>query len=388
MALTVKDMLKLNSLQNFHLIAGENGLSNHVTSAGIGDYEFCTDIDYPRETAFEKDSMVFSSLLFAKDDFSLIMPAVKQLYDAGVAGFAYKTVIYDALPDEVLEFCNENDFPLFSFGTDTYFENIVFEIMNAVRSDDTNLLSEYTIRKMIDADLPKTQVYFLSKNISLRFKEYAMGVFLCAAIDDKENILYANSDRYLKNIYLHRSLNDKVSLSRYENGLFALITARSCYDRPFETILSELFDFIGIEPQKLSVSRSDIHKPYEELDFCFRESYHTHLASIAECRSFYSYDKIGTYQFLIPQKDNAAMHQFCDRIIKPLQAKPEYFETVMQLVKVGGDTSMTADYFACHQNTIRYRLGKIKALLNLETETEQDFYAVLAAAVRLYRLHL
>lgn len=386
MALTVRDMLQLQSLQSFQLIAGQDGLSNHVTSAGIGDYEFCSDIDYPQENAFEKDSLVFSSLLFAKDNPEMLLPAVRRLYESGVAGFAYKTVIYDELPEDVVRFCNENDFPLFSFGIDTYFENIVFEIMNAVRSDDTTLLSESTIRKMIDANLPKTQVYFLSKNISLRFKEYVMGVFLCSDTCDKENTFYTNSDRYLKNIYLHRSLNDKVILSRYENGLFALLTARSDDKRAFEMILGELLDFIGIDAQKISVSRSSVHKPYDELDFCFRESYHTHLASLAEGRSFSSYELIGTYQFLIPQKDTAAMRQFCDRIIKPLQSKQEYFETVMQLTRCGGDTQAAADFFGCHQNTIRYRLGKIKALLSLESETEQDFYAVLAAAMRLYML--
>lgn len=66
MALTIKDLLLLQSLQKFRILAGYKGLSHYVTSAGIGDYEFCSDIDYPHETAFEKDSFVLSSLLFAK----------------------------------------------------------------------------------------------------------------------------------------------------------------------------------------------------------------------------------------------------------------------------------------------------------------------------------
>ena len=384
MALTIKDLLLLQSLQNFRTIAGDKGLSHYVTSAGIGDYEFCSDIDYPHETAFEKDSFVLSSLLFAKDNPALILPAVRQLYEAGVSGFAYKTVLYQSLPSEVIDFCDTHDFPLFSFGTDTYFENVIFEIMEAVRSDDTNLLSEGTILKMISGDLSKTQVYFLSKNISLLFKEHVMGVFIRSESDD----FYSHRERCLKNIYLNRNLNDKVLLCRYEDGLFAILTSRMADSRSFETILNELLDFICIDTQKLSVSRSNVHKPYDELDFCFRESYHTHLASAAEGRSFSSYGIIGTYQFLIPQKDTAAMRQFCERIIKPLQAKPEYFETVLQLTRCGGDTQAAADFFGCHQNTIRYRLGKIKNLLSLESETEQDFYAILAAAMRLYMLQM
>lgn len=390
MALTVKDILQLQSLHGFQLISGHKGLSRYVTSAGILDYEVCPDIDYPREAAFEKDSVVLSSLLFAKDNPELILPAVEQLYSSGVSGFAYKTVIYSNLPEEVTKFSEDHEFPIFCFGKDTYFENIIFEVMNAVLSDDTNLLTESTIKKMIENDLSKSQVYFLSKNVSLNFKEYAMGVYIKGSSDD----FYVDIDRHLKNFYLNRNLNDKALICKYEDGIFALLTARKPKQESFSLILDDLLTFlspfdnsgIGIHQSKsdLSVSCSNIHLPHEDLDLCFRESYFTYLASSAEGRNFRYYSSIGTYQFLIPQRDTEIMQTYMENVINPLKERPEYFETVHRLVLYGGDTCLTADYFGCHQNTIRYRLGKIKALLHLESETEQDFYAVLAAAMRLY----
>ena len=80
------------------------------------------------------------------------------------------------------------------------------------------------------------------------------------------------------------------------------------------------------------------------------------------------------------------MQSYMDSLIKPLLNRPEYFETVKQLVLHGGDALQAADCFDCHQNTIRYRMNKIKTLLGLESETEQDFYAILASAMRLYLL--
>lgn len=390
MALTIKDILQLQSLHGFQLISGHKGLSRYVTSAGILDYEVCPDIDYPRETAFEKDSVVLSSLLFAKDKPELILPAVEQLYASGVSGFAYKTVIYSNLPEEVTEFSEDHEFPIFCFGKDTYFENIIFEVMNAVLSDDTNLLTESTIKKMIENDLSKSQVYFLSKNVSLNFKEYAMGVYIKGSSDD----FCVDIDRHLKNFYLNRNLNDKALMCKYEDGIFAVLTAHQPKQESFSLILDDLLTFlspfddsgIGIHPSKsdLSVSCSNIHLPHENLDLCFRESYFTYLASSAEGRNFRYYSSIGTYQFLIPQRDTEIMQTYMKTVINPLKEKSEYFETVHRLVLYGGDTALTADHFGCHQNTIRYRLGKIKALLHLESETEQDFYAVLAAAMRLY----
>lgn len=389
MALTIKDILQLQSLRGFQLISGHKGLSRYVTSVGILDYEVCPDIDYPRDTAFEKDSVVLSSLLFAKDNPELILPAVEQLYASGVSGFAYKTVIYSNLPEEVNDFSEEHNFPIFCFGKDTYFENIIFEVMNAVQSDDTNLLTESTIKKMIENDLSKSQVYFLSKNVSLKFKEYAMGVYIKDSSDD----FCADIDRHLKNFYLNRNLNDKALICKYEDGIFAVLTARQPKHDSFSLILDDLLTFLnpsgnteatyGSKPG-FKVSCSNIHMPHENLDLCFRESYFTYLASSAESRDFHCYSSIGTYQFLIPQRNTDVMQAYIENIIGPIKERPDYFETVHRLVLCGGDTSLTADFFGCHQNTIRYRLGKIKALLHLESETEQDFYAVLAAAMRLY----
>jgi len=136
MALSIRDTLLLPSVENFKLISGEGGLDKNIVTAGIADYEFSASFDEDFVYTFGVDSFVISSLLFAKDDRSLILPAIKKLADFGVSCFAYKTVLMDALPDEVIEYSNAHDFPIFSFGTDTYFENIIYEIMDAVQADD------------------------------------------------------------------------------------------------------------------------------------------------------------------------------------------------------------------------------------------------------------
>ena len=126
MALKVKDLLHLQSLQGLKLLSGERGLDRAVCSVGILDYEFARGVDYYNEAPFERDSFVISSLLFAQADSSRILAAVRTLYDMGIAAFAFKSVIFDTLPQEVLDFSNEKAFPIFVFGLERYFENIVY----------------------------------------------------------------------------------------------------------------------------------------------------------------------------------------------------------------------------------------------------------------------
>ena len=120
MALKVKDVLQLQSLQGMKLVAGKKGLDRVVCSAGIADYEFAPDIEYHNDSPFDKESFVISSLLFAHNDEGRILEAVKMLYEMGTSAFAYKDIIYGQLPQEVVRFANEKGYPIFAFGPVSY----------------------------------------------------------------------------------------------------------------------------------------------------------------------------------------------------------------------------------------------------------------------------
>ena len=51
MALKVKELLQLQSLQGFKLVSGDKGLDKAVCSAGIADYEFAPDVNYHNDNA-------------------------------------------------------------------------------------------------------------------------------------------------------------------------------------------------------------------------------------------------------------------------------------------------------------------------------------------------
>lgn len=77
MAVTVKDLLGLDIMKNFKLIAGGGGLTKTITATEILDFEFVQE-GY-RTRTFDGNSLVLSSLLFAKDRPELIFEAIKKL---------------------------------------------------------------------------------------------------------------------------------------------------------------------------------------------------------------------------------------------------------------------------------------------------------------------
>lgn len=382
MALKVKELLQLQSLQGFQLVSGEKGVEKAVCSAGIADYEFAPDVEYHNDNAFDKDSFVISSLLFAQNDSSRILDAVQNLYKLGISAFAYKKVIYEELPAEVLAFSNENDLPIFSFGPDLYFENIIYEIMEAVQRDDTQILAEENIKKMIENELPKDEVMRISKSISLLFKKNAMAAYIKPFAKGAK----MDMSRIFRNFYLNKSLKNKAMLCKYNKGLFIILTSSYDEEEKFELILNEAMDSLSINEKKVYVSRGNIYHPYEELDRCLREGYHTFAASVTDGKDYGHFNNIGSFKYLIPLKDSFALTSFSEGILRPILDKEEYLNTVITLVINNGDITSTALECNCHQNTIRYRLSKVRDLIDAGNKTEFEFYAELSTAIRIYLL--
>ncbi len=382
MALTVKDILKLDAMKDVELVAGEKGLSRAVVSAGIADFEFADFAGDQEKDVFLPDSVVLTSLLFARDNPDLILEAVKKLYDIGIAAFAYKSVLYAELPQEVLDFAEENSFPILRFSTKQFMDEMIFDILDAARRDSENFFSEENIDKMISDGMTKAQVYALSKNVSLKFKEYIMAVYLKS---DRDAFLLS-LDRYNQKFYLNPSLTQKSLLCKYKDGLFAILTARQNSEKSFDIILAELTEFLALPKDGLHICCSRIHDPFTDLDRCIKESYYTYIASVTESKDFRSFNQIGPWQLLIPYAQSDAMKDYVDSRIRPILEKQDFYDTVQAFTLCRGDIFKTASTLNCHHNTVRYRLSKIKQFLYSEDMSDQEFYADISLAVRLYML--
>lgn len=391
MALTVQDLTGLQCFSHIDLIAGESGLKNKINGVGILDYELMPEyIDGFLETFSPGDFILCSFLYqYCRGKPDEILPMVKELYNYGAAALGCKKVLYPTLPQEVIDFAEENDFPIFQFGKDVYYENIIYEISDALQKDDKNLLTSENIERMILGTLPKNRVYTIAKTLSLSFKENC-----CAAYIKRDDAVFRdNLQRYCRNFYLNRTLGDKAMVVQHRDGMFIIMTSSHCDERTFEIILNEVMEYMNIplphhggHDSELYCCKSRIYKPFEALDAAFCESYRTYIASIAEGKCFDSYDKLGTYRLLFAETNSAEASDFIERYISPLSDKPDYIETVAALVHSGGDISEAADCFGCHPNTIRYKLSKIRNILHCEKETENNLYMNLCQAYRIYRL--
>jgi len=64
----------------------------------------------------------------------------------------------------------------------------------------------------------------------------------------------------------------------------------------------------------------------------------------------------------------------------------ELFDTAVKYIENDGKINETANALFLHKNTIRYRIKKIKELLNME-DYEGKFYEQLSIAIKLHKIY-
>ncbi len=375
MALTIKDLLQSPYLEKLTLKAGEKGLGRYVTNAGTLDYEYAEG--YDREPIFEKEQFLVSSLLFAKDKPSLILNAIKDLNARQVSCLAYKPIFIKRLPENVIAYCNEAGFPLLELESDSWIENIIFEIMKAVQADDHVYLTEKNISLMISSSLPVPSVSSIIKNISLRLKQFVHAAFIW----DPHIDIHRLYERYA----LMKETKDRFLICRYKSGLFFITTNHSKSPEIHALMVKQALDPLGVHTDEVGVSSSDIHTS-NHFDLIFKESYHTYLASLADDTKYRNYREIGVYQLLIPFADEPDAKSFSDSFLMPLNNHREYLDTAIIYAKNNGDIIAASIDMGCHQNTIRYRLAKIKSLVCNENTSDYEFYKQLSIAIAIKNL--
>ncbi|MDK9711116.1 PucR family transcriptional regulator [Acidaminobacter sp.] len=384
MSITVLEATKLSTFKNFKLIVGHSGLDRPVEKIGILDYEFISNI----HGQFIPGEFVISSLLFAKDHPERILSAVTSLIEDGVSGLAIKNIYYNTLPREVLAYASEHSFPIFIFDNTVYFEDIITELTDKLRSVDNEALLEAKVDALVRLSLNKATVREIALEINTSFREH----FFVLYLREKKLFNPQGSIKLLDEIKKQRSLELQNSVMRYRQGLLLIFTFdQSLEETKLKSTSLQVFSKLGIPSDQYEAGISGAHADLSDLGRAINESLYAQKTSALINERICAFSDIGLYSILMPYHQELWMRQFYDRILKPIKDYDEryntqLFDTAQAFVQQDGKIAETAEALFMHSNTIRYRIGKIKSLLHMEA-AEGSFYEQLSVAVKLDRIY-
>lgn len=380
--MNVENFLQLPITKDFTVVAGRNGLHKPVQNVEILDFEFSPDIQTVRETVFSPNSVVLSSLLFAKQTPEYLWNAVKNLIELGASALAYKPVIYKDLPEEVITYADEQNFPILRFGGDEFFEKIILETMAYAKTQDYSFFLDTIMRRLMEEELTAEQIQSILQQINKTFEKY---VFV-ANIQLQDHV----NNQWMQSLFQLEPLLNLGMICTYKKSLFIVMTHPSQHFQ-FEKLLNEWLTMYAISTDSLTFGYSRCHVTQTDFPIAVREAFYARIMAEINTASICHYENLASDWLLIElhRKDAKFAMDYVNSYLGPLleeEADPDLMKTAITYVVKQGNIKEVAVAHFCHPNTIRYRLSKIRQLV-APLENDYVFYERIAAAVKLYLLH-
>ncbi|MDD4376787.1 MAG: PucR family transcriptional regulator [Eubacteriales bacterium] len=386
MAVTVKDLLNLEVMRDFKLMAGEGGLNKPIKETEILDFEFVTDMKSTRDRIFNGESLVLTSLLFAKDNPDIILEAIKWIYEMNVSALAFKPVIFKDLPEEVINFANKKDFPILSFGRDEFFEDIIFAIKEETSRDNKLLALELLIENATNNNLTLSDDIRLKEKLNPNFKQYIRCIFI-----EEQGMDEFKAKEKIKKIFIPEKISRKILISKYKNMYCIILSQDEEAESRFDALLQDVLVAVEIATNEITIGISRISGEEGILNKLIKEAYWSLIVAKVENTEKINFDNIGIYKMLMPYINDVNITNYMEEYLAPLFSEEEkdgeLLRTAVEYIKSKGDMVETSRRMFCHKNTIRYRIGKLQEKLDYKS-TEREFYENLSMAIKIYMLKM
>lgn len=380
MSITISEALKLKHFRKFELIAGEWGLDNRIEKIGILDHEIVEDLN----GEFGQGDFVLTSFTPARNNVALLIKSIQGLIKSDVSGLAIKNIYFKELPSIIVKLANKMSFPIFIFDDSVYYEDVIAEINQEIRTKDNDELLATKIDVLIKDSVSKGMIRELALELNHSFKER----FVIAFCKEKK---YVNNKHIMKLLDLFKfqvHMSIYYSVFKYRDGIILVCTSNDHNEKELMEQMTKLIGDVGIENEYFLVGLSNVHRSLDQFARGLHEVFFAVKSSKSNSIASTNYSNIGIHQILLPFIDNEWMIDYSRQIIQPLRDYDDKYhtqilETAISYIDNDQNIKRTSEALFQHDNTIRYRIKKIKEILGMEN-CDGSFNEQLSVAVKIY----
>ncbi len=389
--LTVMELLSFPLFRNFRLASGRGGLYNQVSGTGIFEWESSNEV----EKNFGQGEFVVTTLSLARSDSALAENSIRMLIDQKVSAIAVKEIYFQDLSEKLKAYSDARRVPVFFF-SETFFDDIIYTIRNSILTDHRDFNHDEQMEFLLDDAHSSEQRKRKAREINPFFHS---NIICCYGSSRENNPQLKNPKAQQLNLkapqlnLIAPQLDPEetvYSIIDYLQGILVIFTTK----KPEAQTQTELMRFLeqsGLRKSLNFIGISHPSKGLENLGTAVRESLYAFESGCQAGRDgWIRYQDTGLDQILLPLAGSPWVKRYYENMLAKLTGYDErhgsrLLETLLEYIGSNGDMKVTAQRLFQHSNTIRYRIGKIRTLLNLEDDAGS--YAQLVVLVRLYRIY-
>lgn len=374
MPITIKEAIKKGYLGECKILCGKNGLDRMIEKVGILDYETVDEIPQ----FFQRNEIVLTSFLNIKNEKEKLNNYVAKFIEVGSAGLLIKGIHIDEIDDETKELCEYHDFTIIIF-EGVFFEDIILNIesTNQLEHDQNRL--ELKINQLIQGNLSHAMIRTFLLEINPYFHKNILVIYLKKIIFQKRSNFKINYNRVEK----------QDELVKYQDGYIFLMSFEKINKMHMKDASLMKLRQIGFDIENLVIGMSNLHEDKGEANLAIKEALYANRHALTYDKTFEQFKDLGTDRIYLPLIENEWIQSYYETLLSPIilhdeKNKKDLLLTARLYVKYHGNIKAVATDLNQHDNTIRYRLNKIKELM--ECEHQDELYEQLTAAIRIYNL--
>ncbi len=375
----IKELLRLKNIENLRLIAGESGMERSVSSVVLYEY----DSSHVLLPDFYEGDLVLTTLAYARGEPGLVSESLLALLNQKVAGILIKTAYFSELPQEVLSLADNFGTPVFLFDR-TYIEDVLLQVTDLIRGNSRFRGYEKDIATLMKGELTKTQVRERLKNMNLG----SLGSFECFCIHP-DGPMSVYEALVLSSIERNHELEKEYLFMEADQTMVILHQIRGNGSLTGKDALNALCGSLKLAEglrQQCSIGISALKDNQFEIGNALVEAMVASKASGHRGNRPVHADELGIDAYLFPLLHNRfVVHRCMEDYARLLSYDRENHaslaETARIFIESDLDVTETAEKLYQHTNTVRYRLRKIRSLINCDSDA--TFHAMLYLIITL-----
>jgi hypothetical protein len=383
--LNVLDVLSLPLFSGFRLVTNNSGLYNEISDAKL--YEDIGEKSIP--DLYKKGVFIIVSPSILREHPKNSRDIMLALLERQPSAICIKALEFDSLPEVLIERANALHVPIFFF-TETFLDEILYIIKNALTPHEINTLNVSRMAKILYEPMTENQIEYMAREINPLFYKNVICAFCIPRSQD--NI--PNETNLLFEQYLHTSHATQMqgkyaySLLKWPRGIGFLYTS-GAHTEDMRIRLLEKLQQSGMDLSKVSIGISNPYGELRNLKKAFNEALHAGIDALISGDEVKDYTSIGLVGFLAPFRNDEWTDIYYNNLYNKIYSydnanESNLMQTLLSYVRNGGNIARTAEATFQHSNTIRYRLEKIKTVMGLNEAPDAEIQLYLF--VRLHEI--
>lgn len=380
MYISYQQLMSLSSMKKVTLIAGEGGLVKSVAWSQVLEFDDIEEWVYPNAIIFVTG---VASNQWNKGIFEIVSQAIKK----NAAGMIFYIGPYiEKIPEEVIAFCNEKDFPLFTAPIEVKTYEVSYQIGAAIFANQENIRMIESVISDVYLDRINDLTSQIMEKLGLIDNYYQSMLIRYSGkgneakdykLEIAGNIIESYFSQYNIKLIKKVNYNSLVLLLAYSDANESNRIVQKCFDK------IKNYSILQIEGEFIYGACGDPIESVSDLGKNMKRTILTRGLAEKNCldSKLYRYKDIGIYRILcaadVEREKRTYIEDYLGCLTEP--ENEELLKSLISYVDNGLNITKSSEELFIHVNTMKYRIKHIEEMLGVSFKDIKNIYNIYIA---------